>query len=62
MIIEKKKLKNIINEEVARAMDSSTAGFEAAEGVIKEFKDLDQSQQINFLERLFSYLKENNNI
>jgi len=62
MIIEKRKLKNIINEEVARAMDSSTAGFEAAEGTIKEFRTLDKNQQINFLERLFSYLKENNNI
>ena len=62
MEIEKKELKKIINEEVSRALDSSTVGFQLAEGTIKEFQDLDQNQQINFLEKLFSYLIENNNI
>ena len=62
MEIEKKELKKIINEEVSRGLDSSTVGFQLAEGTIKEFQDLDQNQQINFLEKLFSYLKENNNI
>ena len=62
MRIEKEKLKSMINEELNRLADSETEGFQAAESTIEKFNTLNESQKINFLEKLFSYLKENKNI
>ena len=62
MIIEKEKLKNMINEELNRLSDPATEGFKMAEDTIQRFDVLTENQKINFLEKLFSYLKDNNNI
>ena len=62
MKIEKDKLKNLINEEIERSFDTSDDGFVMAENTIEKFKQLNQNQQINFLERLFNHLNENINI
>ena len=62
MLIDKKKLKSLINEEIERSFDTSGKGFSIAEETIKQFETLNESQKINFLERLFSHINENVNI
>jgi len=62
MKIEKDKLKNLINEEIQRSFDTSDEGFVAAEEAIKKLDSLNESQKINFLERLFNHINENINI
>jgi hypothetical protein len=62
MLIDKKKLKLLINEEIERSFDTSGKGFSIAEETIKQFETLNESQKINFLERLFSHINENVNI
>jgi len=62
MKIEKDKLKNLINEEIQRSFDTSDEGFVAAEEAIEKLESLNESQKINFLERLFNHINENINI
>tara|TARA_B100001094_G_scaffold310076_2_gene344324 strand:+ start:157 stop:345 length:189 start_codon:yes stop_codon:yes gene_type:complete len=62
MIIEKEKLKSIINEELNRLSEPTGPGVEVAEVVIEKFNTLNENQRLNFLETFFSYLKENKNI
>jgi hypothetical protein len=62
MLIDKKKLKSLINEEIERSFDTNGEGFSAAEETIEQFKLLSESQKINFLERLFTHINENVNI
>ena len=62
MLIDKKKLKSLINEEIERSFNTSGEGFSIAEETIKQFETLNESQKINFLERLFSHINENVNI
>ena len=62
MLIDKKKLKTLISEEIERSFDTSAEGFTIAEETIKQFEALNESQKINFLERLFSHINENVNI
>lgn len=61
MKIEKDRLKNLINEEIQRSFDTSDEGFVAAEETIKKLDNLNESQKINFLERLFNHINENIN-
>ena len=62
MIIDKKKLKSLISEEIERSFDKSSEGFSMAEQTIKQFETLNENQKINFLERLFTHINENVNI
>lgn len=62
MLIDKKKLKSLINEEIERSFDTNGEGFSTAEETIKQFELLNESQKINFLERLFTHINENVNI
>ena len=62
MIINKEKLKSLINEEIQRSFDTSSEGFSMAEETIKQFESLNENQKINFLERLFTHINENTNI
>ncbi len=62
MLIDKKKLKSLINEEIERSFDTSGKGFSIAEETIKQFETLNESQKINFLERLFNHINENTDI
>ena len=62
MLIDKKRLKVLISEEIERSFDSSGEGFTIAEETIKQFEQLNESQKINFLERLFTHINENVNI
>ncbi len=62
MIIKKEKLKGIINEELNRLAETSNEGTQAADTTIEEFKKLNENQKLDFLEKFFFYLKENNNI
>tara|TARA_B100000282_G_C31579537_1_gene420433 strand:- start:437 stop:625 length:189 start_codon:yes stop_codon:yes gene_type:complete len=62
MLIDKKRLKALISEEIERSFDSSGEGFTIAEETIKQFEQLNESQKINFLERLFTHINENVNI
>ncbi len=62
MIIEKDKLKSIITEELNRLSEKSDEGTEMADEAIQKFSSLNENQKLNFLEKFFSYLKENNDI
>tara|TARA_B100000287_G_C20099227_1_gene569652 strand:+ start:37 stop:225 length:189 start_codon:yes stop_codon:yes gene_type:complete len=62
MIIEKDKLKAIINEEINRIAENDGPGDKIAELVIEKFDNLEPNQKLNFLEKFFTFLKENNNI
>lgn len=62
MLIDKKKLKSLISEEIERSFDTSGEGFSMAEETIKQFESLNENQKINFLERLFNHINENVNI
>jgi hypothetical protein len=62
MKIAKEKLKNLINEEIQRSFDTSDEGFVAAEETIQKLETLNETQKINFLERLFTHINENINI
>jgi hypothetical protein len=60
--INKETLKKLISEEIERSFDTSDDGFQEAEKVIEKFETLNESQKINFLERLFHHINENVNI
>mgnify|MGYP004459906819 CR=1 FL=1 len=62
MLIDKKRLKSLINEEIKRSFDTNSEGFSMAEETIKQFETLNENQKINFLERLFNHINENVNI
>lgn len=62
MIIEKDKLKNIIQEEIERKFDQNQDGFVAANQTIELFNTLTESQKINFLEKFMNHINENTDI
>lgn len=62
MQITKKKIKQIIREEVQRmtVSDSSTLGYDMAEKLIQEFKDLSVNDRQTFLTKFVKFLNEEN--
>lgn len=62
MIIDKKILKNLINEEIERSFDQSQEGFSMADEAIEKYETLTESQKLNFLEKFINHINENTNI
>lgn len=62
MLIDKKRLKNIISEEIERTFDQDQEGFTMATEIIEKFETLNESQKINFLEKFINHINENTNI
>ena len=62
MQITKKKIKQIIREEVQRmtVSDSSTLGYDMAVKLIQEFKDLSVNDRQTFLTKFVKFLNEEN--
>ena len=62
MQITTKKIKQIIREEVQRmtVSDSSTLGYDMAEKLIQEFKDLSVNDRQTFLTKFVKFLNEEN--